>query len=117
MNDNIKCAQVLFALCASVDLESLADDLFALLSKHSSSTVLPGPLTPTIHSSQYRATISVRSSINLLIIFPSLGLVYGIFLHYCYLLLQVLKAPHGDLLSCMEMLKVSIFFICCKGWF
>ncbi|KAK2404607.1 pre-rRNA-processing protein TSR1 protein [Trifolium repens] len=68
---------VLFALCASVDLESLADDLFALLSKHSSSTVLPGPLTPTIDSSEYRARISV------------------------------LKAPHGDLLSCMEMLKVA----------
>ncbi|KAK7352183.1 hypothetical protein VNO80_17601 [Phaseolus coccineus] len=63
---------VLFALCASVDLESLADDLLSLLSKDTCA-VLPG----TVASSEYKTRITV------------------------------LKAPHGDLLSCMEMAKVA----------
>lgn len=63
---------VLFALCASVDLESLGDDLLSLLSKDTCA-VLPG----TVASSEYRTRITV------------------------------LKAPHGDLLSCMEMAKVA----------
>ncbi|KAG2400763.1 uncharacterized protein HKW66_Vig0093830 [Vigna angularis] len=63
---------VLFALCASLDLESLADDLLSLLSKDTC-VVLPG----TVASSEYRTRITV------------------------------LKAPHGDLLSCMEMAKVA----------
>ncbi|KAG5018167.1 hypothetical protein AAZX31_06G017600 [Glycine max] len=63
---------VLFALCASVDLESLADDLLSLLSKDTC-VVLSG----TVASSEYRTRITV------------------------------LKAPHGDLLSCMEMAKVA----------
>ncbi|GAU30187.1 hypothetical protein TSUD_311380 [Trifolium subterraneum] len=63
---------VLFALCATVDLESLANDLLSLLSKESSA-VLPG----TVSSSEYRTRVTV------------------------------LKAPHGDLLSCMEMAKVA----------
>ncbi|WJX48475.1 hypothetical protein P8452_35032 [Trifolium repens] len=67
------CVILLFPLCASVDLDPLADDLCSLFS----STLLPGPATPTIHSSQYGITVSL------------------------------LKAPHGDLLSCMEMLKVA----------
>ncbi|CAJ1973149.1 unnamed protein product [Sphenostylis stenocarpa] len=63
---------VLFALCASVDLESLADDLLSLLSKDSC-VVLQG----TVASSEYKTRITV------------------------------LKAPHGNLLSCMEMAKVA----------
>lgn len=32
-------------------------------------------------------------------------------------LLQVLKAPHGDLLSCIEMSKVFIFVhVCLVSW-
>jgi hypothetical protein len=49
--------QLLFPLCASVDLDPLADDLCSLFS----STLLPGPATPTIHSSQYGITVSVRA--------------------------------------------------------
>ncbi|PNX55591.1 pre-rRNA-processing protein TSR1, partial [Trifolium pratense] len=63
---------VLFALCATVDLESLADDLLSLLSKQSSAV-----LSGTVSSSEYRTRVTV------------------------------LKAPHGDLLSCMEMAKVA----------
>ncbi|RDX77837.1 Pre-rRNA-processing protein TSR1-like protein [Mucuna pruriens] len=63
---------VLFALCASVDLESLADDLLSLFSKDTC-VVLSG----TVASSEYRSRVTV------------------------------LKAPHGDLLSCMEMAKVA----------
>ncbi|MCH84347.1 pre-rRNA-processing TSR1-like protein, partial [Trifolium medium] len=63
---------VLFALCATVDLESLADDLLSLLSKESSAV-----LSGTVSSSEYRTRVTV------------------------------LKAPHGDLLSCMEMAKVA----------
>ena len=54
-------SQVLFALCASVDLESLANDLSSLLSKDSS-TVLPGFGIPTVASSEYKTRISVHSS-------------------------------------------------------
>jgi hypothetical protein len=59
--------QLLFPLCASVDLDPLADDLCSLFS----STLLPGPATPTIHSSQYGITISVRlhSFISALLLF------------------------------------------------
>ncbi|KAK2392728.1 pre-rRNA-processing protein TSR1 protein [Trifolium repens] len=63
---------VLFALCATVDLESLADDLLSLLSKESSAV-----LSGTVSSSEYRTRVTV------------------------------LKAPHDDLLSCMEMAKVA----------
>ncbi|WVZ19055.1 hypothetical protein V8G54_006377 [Vigna mungo] len=63
---------VLFALCASLDFESLADDLLSLLSKDTC-VVLPG----TVASSEYKTRVTV------------------------------LKAPHGDLLSCMEMAKVA----------
>ena len=47
-------SQVLFALCASVDLESLADDLLSLLSKDTC-VVLSG----TVASSEYRTRITV----------------------------------------------------------
>ncbi|XP_004500884.1 uncharacterized protein [Cicer arietinum] len=63
---------VLFSLCASVDLELLADDLLSLLSKESSAV-----LSGTVASSEYRTRVTV------------------------------LKAPHGDLLTCMEMAKVA----------
>lgn len=63
---------VLFALAASVDIDSVADDLLSLLSKDSS-VALPG----TVVSSEYRTRITL------------------------------LKAPHGDLKSCMEMAKVA----------
>ncbi|KAJ1427390.1 Ribosome biogenesis protein BMS1/TSR1, C-terminal [Sesbania bispinosa] len=63
---------VLFALSASVDLGSLADDLLSLLCKDSSAV-----LSGTVASPEYKTRITV------------------------------LKAPHGDLLSCMEMAKVA----------
>ncbi|KAJ1397557.1 Ribosome biogenesis protein BMS1/TSR1, C-terminal [Sesbania bispinosa] len=63
---------VLFALSASVDLGSLADDLMSLLSKDSSAV-----LSGTVASPEYKTRITV------------------------------LEAPHGDLLSCMEMAKVA----------
>lgn len=63
---------VLFALCATVDLEPLADDLLTLLSKEFSAA-----RSETVASSEYRTRATV------------------------------LKAPHGDLLSCMEMAKVA----------
>jgi len=47
-------SQVLFALCASVDLESVADDLLSLLSKDTCA-VLPG----TVASSEYKTRITV----------------------------------------------------------
>ncbi|OIV97573.1 hypothetical protein TanjilG_12330 [Lupinus angustifolius] len=63
---------VLFGLSATVDLDSLSDDLTSLLSKQSS-----GVLSPTVASPEYRTRTTV------------------------------LKAPRGDLLSCMEMAKVA----------
>ncbi|KAF7829490.1 pre-rRNA-processing protein TSR1-like protein [Senna tora] len=63
---------VLFGLSASVDLDSLAEDLLSLLSKEASAVV-----SGTVASSEYRTRITV------------------------------LKAPHGDLLSCIEMAKVA----------
>ncbi|XP_061372793.1 uncharacterized protein LOC133315228 [Gastrolobium bilobum] len=63
---------VLFALSASVDLESLAVDLLSSLSEDSSAV-----LSGTVASSEYRTRTTV------------------------------LKAPHGDLVSCMEMAKVA----------
>lgn len=47
-------SQVLFALCASLDLESLADDLLSLLSKDTC-VVLPG----TVASSEYKTRVTV----------------------------------------------------------
>lgn len=47
--------QVLFGLSASVDLDSLADDLLLLLSKETSSGVLSG----TVASSEYRTRTTV----------------------------------------------------------
>ncbi|XP_057748887.1 uncharacterized protein LOC130967838 [Arachis stenosperma] len=64
---------VLFGLSASVDLDSLNDDLLSLLSKESSSGMSSG----TVASSDYRTRTTL------------------------------LKAPHGDLLACMEMAKVA----------
>ncbi|KAI4389633.1 hypothetical protein MLD38_001839 [Melastoma candidum] len=63
---------VLFGLCASVDLDSLAKDLIRQLSDDSA-----GDQTSTVSSSEYRLRVTV------------------------------LKAPHGDLLTCMEMAKVA----------
>ncbi|XP_052202263.1 uncharacterized protein LOC127808008 [Diospyros lotus] len=60
---------VLFGLSASVNLNSLAEDLFTLLSSE--------PVLSTVASSEYKLRTTV------------------------------LKAPHGDLLSCMEMAKVA----------
>lgn len=60
---------VLFGLSASVNLNSLGDDLFSLLAGE--------PALSTVASSEYK----LRNTI--------------------------LKAPHGDLLSCMEMAKVA----------
>ncbi|KAL7244681.1 hypothetical protein ACSBR2_000119 [Camellia fascicularis] len=60
---------VLFGLSASVNLNSLAEDIFALLSAE--------VVFPAVASSDYKLRTTV------------------------------LKAPHGDLLSCMEMAKVA----------
>ncbi|XP_057469803.1 uncharacterized protein LOC130758851 [Actinidia eriantha] len=60
---------VLFGLSASVNLNSLAEDLFTLLSAES--------VFPALASPEYKLRTTV------------------------------LKAPHGDLLSCMEMAKVA----------
>ncbi|KAK9269852.1 hypothetical protein L1049_025425 [Liquidambar formosana] len=63
---------VLFGLSATVNLNSLEEDLLSLLSAEDT-----GSMSPTVASSEYRLRITV------------------------------LKAPHGDLLSCMEMAKVA----------
>ncbi|XP_010530334.1 PREDICTED: pre-rRNA-processing protein TSR1 homolog [Tarenaya hassleriana] len=63
---------VLFPLSASVNLDSLANDLLALLSPEAA-----GVASSTVASSQYRLRATV------------------------------LKAPHGDLLTCMELAKVA----------
>ncbi|KAA8537420.1 hypothetical protein F0562_026893 [Nyssa sinensis] len=63
---------VLFGLSACVNLNSLAEDLLALLS-----TDGIGAMFPTVASFEYKLRTTV------------------------------LKAPHGDLLSCMEMAKVA----------
>uniref|UniRef100_A0A5B7BVQ0 Bms1-type G domain-containing protein n=1 Tax=Davidia involucrata TaxID=16924 RepID=A0A5B7BVQ0_DAVIN len=63
---------VLFGLSAFVNLNSLAEDLLALLSTEGIEAAFP-----TVASSEYRLRTTV------------------------------LKAPHGDLLSCIEMAKVA----------
>ncbi|KAJ7966958.1 pre-rRNA-processing protein TSR1-like [Quillaja saponaria] len=63
---------VLFGLSASVDLNSVAEDLWSLLSAEGS-----GVSSGTVASSEHKLRTTV------------------------------LKAPHGDLLSCMEMAKVA----------
>ncbi|OAY22597.2 hypothetical protein MANES_18G005500v8 [Manihot esculenta] len=63
---------VLFGLSASVNLDSLAEDLLKLLSPEGG-----GHVSSTVASSEYKLRATV------------------------------LKAPHGDLLSCMEMVKVA----------
>ncbi|PIN25823.1 hypothetical protein CDL12_01432 [Handroanthus impetiginosus] len=63
---------VLFGLSACVDLNSLQEDIQALLSEGENSTIFPA-----IASSEYKLRATV------------------------------LKAPHGDLLACMEMAKVA----------
>ncbi|KAI4351507.1 hypothetical protein L6164_005873 [Bauhinia variegata] len=63
---------VLFGLSASVNLDSLAEDLLSSLSTEGSVVV-----SNTVSSSEYRTRTTI------------------------------LKAPHGDLLSCMEMAKVA----------
>ncbi|KAH7848301.1 hypothetical protein Vadar_000957 [Vaccinium darrowii] len=60
---------VLFGLSASVNLNSLSEDIFSLLSGET--------VFPTVASPEYKLRTTV------------------------------LKAPHGDLLSCMEMAKVA----------
>ncbi|KAB5557761.1 hypothetical protein DKX38_008670 [Salix brachista] len=64
--------QLLFGLSASVNVESLAEDLLRVLSNDGA-----GDVSSTVASSEYKMRITV------------------------------LKAPHGDLLSCMEMAKVA----------
>ncbi|XP_057956739.1 uncharacterized protein LOC131150170 isoform X2 [Malania oleifera] len=73
---------VLFALTASVNLNSLVEDILTLLSSDGS-----GGLFPTAASSEYKLRTTV------------------------------LKAPYGDLLSCMEMAKVAdlIAFVASAG--
>ncbi|XP_002510662.2 pre-rRNA-processing protein TSR1 homolog isoform X2 [Ricinus communis] len=63
---------VLFGLSASVNIDSLAEDLLQLLSPEGGAAV-----SSTVASSEYKMRATV------------------------------LKAPHGDLLSCMEMAKVA----------
>ncbi|PON90448.1 Ribosome biogenesis protein [Trema orientale] len=63
---------VLFGLSASVNLNSLAEDILSLLSSEGASV-----LSSTVASSDYKLRTTV------------------------------LKAPHGDLLSCIEMAKVA----------
>ncbi|KAK4436352.1 Pre-rRNA-processing protein T [Sesamum alatum] len=63
---------VLFGLSASVDLNSLEEDILSLLSGEGNSSTFPAIASPEY---KLRAT--------------------------------VLKAPHGDLLTCMEMAKVA----------
>ncbi|KAJ9165870.1 hypothetical protein P3X46_020688 [Hevea brasiliensis] len=63
---------VLFGLSASVNLDSLAEDLLKLLSPEGG-----GAVSSTVASFEYKLRATV------------------------------LKAPHGDLLSCMEMAKVA----------
>lgn len=63
---------VLFGLSASVNLNSLEEDLLRLLSTEDSHSTFP-----TVASCEYKLRVTV------------------------------LKAPHGDLLSCMEMAKVA----------
>ncbi|KAJ6411913.1 hypothetical protein OIU84_005054 [Salix udensis] len=63
---------LLFGLSASVNVESLAEDLLRVLSNDGA-----GDVSSTVASSEYKMRITV------------------------------LKAPHGDLLSCMEMAKVA----------
>ncbi|KAJ8772731.1 hypothetical protein K2173_027908 [Erythroxylum novogranatense] len=63
---------VLFALSASVNLNSLAEGLLKMLSPEAT-----GALAATVASSEYKLRTTV------------------------------LKAPHGDLLSCMELAKVA----------
>ncbi|KAF8089094.1 hypothetical protein N665_0518s0020 [Sinapis alba] len=65
---------VLFPLSASVDLNSLGEDLLKLLSNDDSGTTTS---SSTVASSEYKLRATV------------------------------LKAPHGDLLTCMEMAKVA----------
>ncbi|MBA0755018.1 hypothetical protein Gogos_021025 [Gossypium gossypioides] len=69
---------LLFPLSASVNVSSLAEDILRLLSAD-----VGGAFSSTVVSSEYklRATVGVTA--------------------------PVLHAPHGDLLSCMEMAKVA----------
>uniref|UniRef100_A0A1J3JM36 Pre-rRNA-processing protein TSR1-like protein n=1 Tax=Noccaea caerulescens TaxID=107243 RepID=A0A1J3JM36_NOCCA len=68
---------VLFPLSASVDLNSLGEDVLKLLSTDDESGVTSSSSSSTVASSEYKLRATV------------------------------LKAPHGDLLTCMEMAKVA----------
>ncbi|CAK9158536.1 unnamed protein product [Ilex paraguariensis] len=95
--------EVLFGLSALVNLNALEEDLLALLSE-----VGTGIVFPAVASSEYK----LRTTLGFISLYLSCTFHLKIYFIGSKLWmiegcegLEVLKAPHGDLLACMEMAK------------